>query len=127
MINRVLDYIKHNNMFDENDYVVAGVSGGADSVCLLLMLIEISKIIPINIHVVHVNHLIREDATEDALYVKGLCDKYSLPFTLIEKDVEAIAKKQHISTEEAGRRFKETFGRWHDIQSFVQCHVLRKG
>lgn len=106
MINKVFDYIEHNNMFQENDYVVAGVSGGADSVCLLLMLIEISKIIPLNIHVVHINHLIREDAGEDAAYVKELCEKYALEFTLVEKDVEAIAKKQHISTEEAGRNIR---------------------
>ena len=106
MINKVLNYIKNNNMFEENDYVVAGVSGGADSVCLLLMLIEISKIIPINIHVVHINHMIRTDAGEDATYVQELCDKYSLDFTLVEKDVEAIAGKQRISTEEAGRNIR---------------------
>ena len=106
MINKVIDYIKYNKMFEENDYVVAGVSGGADSVCLLLMLIEISKIIPINIHVVHINHMIREDAKDDENYVKAMCEEYSLPFTLVERDVEAIAKKHHISTEEAGRNVR---------------------
>ena len=106
MINKVLNYIKNNNMFEENDYVVAGVSGGADSVCLLLMLIEIKRIIPIKIHAVHINHMIRTDAGEDAAYVKKLCEQYLLDFTLVEKDVEAIAKKQRISTEEAGRNIR---------------------
>ena len=106
MINKVLDYVSHYKMFEENDYVVAGVSGGADSVCLLLMLIEIKRIIPIKIHVVHINHMIRTDAAADADYVKVLCDQYSIPFTLVEKDVEAIARKKHISTEEAGRNVR---------------------
>ena len=106
MINKVLDYVSHYKMFEENDYVVAGVSGGADSVCLLLMLIEIKRIIPIKIHVVHINHMIRTDAAADADYVKALCDQYSIPFTLVEKDVEAIARKKHISTEEAGRNVR---------------------
>ena len=65
-------------MFEENDYVVAGVSGGADSVCLLLMLLEVKKTIPMHIHVVHINHMIREDATSDAQYVENLCIKYNL-------------------------------------------------
>ena len=106
MINKVLNYVNHNKMFEENDYVVAGVSGGADSVCLLLMLIKIKEFIPIKIHAVHINHMIRSDAADDATYVKTLCERYSIPFTLVEKDVEAIAEKQHISTEEAGRNVR---------------------
>ena len=41
MINRVVRYIKEYHMIDEGDCVVAGVSGGADSVCLFIMLLEI--------------------------------------------------------------------------------------
>ena len=58
MMNQILDFCEKEHMLCEQDYVVAGVSGGADSVCLLLVLLEISKRIPIHIHVVHVNHLI---------------------------------------------------------------------
>lgn len=106
MINKVLQYINGQKMFNANDCVVAGVSGGADSVCLLLMLLEVKKTIPMHIHVVHINHMIREDATSDAQYVENLCIKYNLPFTLVEKDVETIAKSEHISTEEAGRNIR---------------------
>ena len=70
MINRIKRYIEEQNMFAEGDYVVAGVSGGADSICLLCVLLEISQNIPITIHVVHINHGIRQEAGEDAEYVE---------------------------------------------------------
>lgn len=103
MVDRVLRYIRENHMIEAGDCVVAGVSGGADSVCLLLMLLEIRKVIPIGIRVVHVNHLIRADAAEDAEYVRQLCRERQLPFTLVEEDVAAEAHRLHISVEEAGR------------------------
>ncbi|MBO5144933.1 MAG: tRNA lysidine(34) synthetase TilS [Lachnospiraceae bacterium] len=112
MIQRVLKYVKEQHMLDEGDCVVAGVSGGADSVCLLLMLLEIRKVIPIDIRVVHVNHLIREDAAEDAAYVRSLCLAHDLAFTLVEEDVEKLARNLRISAEEAGRnvRYNAFFG-----------------
>lgn len=106
MINRVLKYIREYQMIEEGDCVVAGVSGGADSVCLFMMLLEVRKKIPITIRVVHVNHLIREDAAEDAAYVETLCRENDIPFTLVTQDVAALAGVHHISTEEAGRNVR---------------------
>ena len=106
MIKKVINYIKKENMFEPDDLVVAGVSGGADSVCLLFMLLEIQRIIPIDIRVVHINHMIRSDAMQDAQYVEQLCKQNNLPFKLVEADVEEIAQKEHISTEEAGRNVR---------------------
>lgn len=103
MINRILSYIREHHMIDAGDCVVAGVSGGADSVCLFMALLEIRNVIPIDIRVVHVNHLIRDDAAEDALYVKKLCLENDIPFTLVERDVVSLARERRISTEETGR------------------------
>jgi tRNA(Ile)-lysidine synthase len=103
MIDLMAETIRQFNMIEEGDHVVAGISGGADSVCLLLNLVEYQKKVAFDLEVVHVNHLIREDASHDASFVKGLCDKYDIPFYLHEIDVEALAKEKHISTEEAGR------------------------
>ena len=93
-------------MIDEGDCVVAGVSGGADSVCLFIMLLEIRKVIPMEIRVVHVNHLIRADAAADAAYVEQLCRANDIAFTLVEEDVEMLAEKLRLSTEEAGRNVR---------------------
>lgn len=78
MINKVMRFVKEQHMFDAKDYVVAGVSGGADSVCLLFMLLEIQKVIPIALHIVHINHQIRSDAAADAQYVEWLCAQHHL-------------------------------------------------
>lgn len=112
MINRVIAYVNEHHMFDEDDYVVAGVSGGADSVCLLFMLLELRRVIPIRLHVVHVNHLLREEAGAEAAYVERLCAEQGLPFTLIERDAAAVAAQRHMSTEEAGRsiRYEAFYG-----------------
>ena len=106
MIEKVLKYVKEQHMLEAGDCVVTGVSGGADSICLFYMLLEIRKVIPIEIRVVHVNHLIRSDAAEDAAYVQNMCAMHEIPFTLVEKDVEALAGRLHISTEEAGRNVR---------------------
>ncbi len=106
MVDRVLRYIREHHMIEEGDCVVAGVSGGADSVCLLLMLLEIRKVIPMEVRVVHVNHRIRTDAAKDAEYVWSLCLANQVPFTLVEEDVEAAARRLHLTTEEAGRNIR---------------------
>ncbi len=106
IMKKILDYVDKHNMLNAGDYVAAGVSGGADSVCLLFALLEIRKKIPISIHAVHVNHMIRKEAEDDAEYVRSLCEKFNIKFTLKECDVEAAAKKEGISTEEAGRNIR---------------------
>lgn len=109
---KVFDYVQKYHMLEKDDYVVAGVSGGADSVCLFFLLRELQKEIPIKLHVVHVNHMMRKDAGADAAYVKELCEKFNILFTPVECDVAALAKKRHISTEEAGRAVRyEAFRR----------------
>lgn len=106
MINKVWNYVQQEHMFEAHDYVVAGVSGGADSLCLLFMLLEIRKRLPLTIHVVHVNHGLRKEAVEEGLYVEELCKKHQISFTLVEKNVDEIARNRHISTEEAGREVR---------------------
>ena len=106
MINQIKKYVEKYHMLNAGDAVVIGVSGGADSVCLLFLLHEIAKSIPLKLMVVHVNHGIREDASEDADYVRGLCAKMKLPFYLVEEDVKTLAKTKRLSEEEAGRNLR---------------------
>lgn len=90
-------------MLSPGDRVAAGVSGGADSVCLLFMLMEWARHSPLSIAVVHVNHGIREEAEADARYVEELCARYGLPYYLERADVPEKARREKISEEEAGR------------------------
>ncbi len=100
---KVFSYMEEHNMLKAGDQVVAGISGGADSVCLLFLLLEYAKRIPLSLTVVHVNHGIRKEAGEDARYVEGLCREHRIPFYLVEKDVRALAREKGCSEEEAGR------------------------
>ncbi len=93
-------------MIEEGDTVIIGVSGGADSVCLLFVLLKLREKIPFSPVVVHVNHQVREDAGEDALFVKELCEKWQVPFYLVSEDMKAYALKHKLSEEEAGREIR---------------------
>lgn len=106
MIEKVRNYMQQYKMLVPGDTVVTGVSGGADSLCLLFMLKEFAEEMSLQLAVVHVNHGIREEAGEDAVYVEKICKELEVPFFLKEADVEAIAKSQGISTEEAGRNVR---------------------
>ena len=90
-------------MFSVGDMVVAGVSGGADSVCLLHLLWRMQAEYKLRLLVVHINHGVREDAGEDARYVSQLCERLRVPFHLREVQMEEYAREHRLSSEEAGR------------------------
>ena len=74
MVKKVADFMAEHNMLKEHDKVIAGISGGADSVCLLLMLLELRENLPFDIVVVHINHGLRgKDALRDEQFVENLC------------------------------------------------------
>ena len=100
---KVFSYIEKQGMIFPGHKIVAGVSGGADSVCLLFVLLEYAKKTPIQLAAVHVNHGLREDAGEDAEFVRGLCQREGIPFYLKEVNVAELASREKLSLEEAGR------------------------
>ncbi len=102
---QVYQTIRQQHMIDPGDTVVLGVSGGADSVCLLLLLSDLRQELSFRLQAVHVEHGIRgEEALEDARFTKTLCDKLSVPCRIVSVDVPALARKEHLSEEEAGRK-----------------------
>jgi tRNA(Ile)-lysidine synthase len=114
MENKVFAYIRQYHMIEEGDRIVAGVSGGADSVCLLAVLREYQKRVPFQLGVVHVNHQLRgEEARRDADYVDRLCRKWELPYREYTYPVAEMAREGHMSLEEAGRKARyEAFRRF---------------
>lgn len=103
---RVMAYCREYQLFAPGDGVVLGVSGGADSVCLLFALHRLRRELGIRLYVVHVNHCIRDDAARDAAYVERLCGQLEVPYALVTENVQALARQQGCSTEEAGRRVR---------------------
>jgi len=115
---KVFSFMEEHHMLKAADKLVVGVSGGADSVCLLFLLLEYRKKIPFSLAVVHVNHGIRTEAVEDAHYVEELCKEQGLPFYPFHINVRQKALQEKCSEEEAGRNARyeaftqvaETFG-----------------
>lgn len=106
MIKKVKELIEQYHMIVSGDEIIAGVSGGADSVCMFFQLVEYRKQVDFVLKVVHINHLIRDDAADDAEFVKNLCKDNNVEFFLFEEDVESQAKELGLSSEEAGRRIR---------------------
>jgi tRNA(Ile)-lysidine synthase len=103
MHERVRAYIAQNHLIEPEDHIIIGISGGADSVCLLFILLELQKTLPFTMEAVHVNHLLREDAAEDALFVGELCRKQGVKLRFFSVKVADLAKERGLSIEEAGR------------------------
>lgn len=120
MVNKVLDFIKQNKILEYNDSVLLGVSGGADSICMLHILNELKDEMSLNLLVVHINHMIRgEDAQKDANYVKHTCDVLNISFKQVNIDVPALVKNSGMSEEEAGRQARyETF-----VKIAEECNI----
>ena len=119
MVEEVLQYMTQYHMVEPGDVVITGVSGGADSVCLLLVLQKLAAELSISIEAVHINHGIRTEAARDAEFVRRLCEDRGIPFHLVCADVETQAKQEKMSTEEMGRKIR--------YEAFRQILGERKG
>ncbi|MBQ4332853.1 MAG: tRNA lysidine(34) synthetase TilS [Clostridia bacterium] len=84
-------------------HVVLGLSGGADSMALLHMLVH-WPVPGLRVSAVHVHHGLRgANADRDETFVRDICDRYGVVLTVQHVDVAERASNQHISVEEAGR------------------------
>lgn len=107
MIEKVKAYVRKYHMLEKGDIVIAGVSGGADSICLLFVLRKLQEEIPFALRVVHVNHGLRgAQAKRDEEYVAEICRQEDIPCKVFYENVELIAKKRRQSIEEAGREVR---------------------
>lgn len=105
MVERVLEYIRKYRMIEAGDCIVAGVSGGADSVCLLFALMELRSVLGFSLEAVHVEHGIRGgESLEDAAFTERLCKEKEIPYHLYVYDVPQRAEKEKLTVEEAARK-----------------------
>lgn len=113
MKEKVLQTIKKYGLIENGDRIVLGVSGGPDSISMLKVLYDIkmdeSIDLQYDIVVAHVNHLIREEASDDEKFVKNYCEKIDVPFYSASIDIQKIANNNKIGTEEAGRNARYEF------------------
>ena len=104
---KVRNFCLTKGLLDTGDSVVVGLSGGADSVCLLFILLDLKKELDLEVSAIHVNHGIRGDeAQRDENFCRELCRVNKVPFKCVKVDVPAIAEQRGESIEEAGRNIR---------------------
>jgi tRNA(Ile)-lysidine synthase len=107
---RVLGFIREHRLLTDGGELVVAVSGGADSVCLLHILVNLQKELKLKLHVAHLNHQLRDaDSDADAEYVRELAQKLGIPATIEKRDVKGYQKEQRLSLEEAAREVRYRF------------------
>jgi len=90
--------------------LVVAVSGGPDSVCLLHLLSRLRGRFGYELHVAHLNHMLRGQASdEDATYVREFAGSLGLPVSVRLRDVRSLRETHHTSLEEEARRQRYLF------------------
>ena len=110
MLDRILKTIASHKLVEDGDSVIAAVSGGPDSVCLLHALHALSARLNIKLLAVHINHRLRGAESEaDEAYTRELCNKLGIYLHCRAFDILEISRNEGISLEEAGReaRYRE--------------------
>ncbi len=123
MLERIGSLLRDECRLDRDRPVVAGVSGGPDSLCLLDVLRSAGHAVV----VAHFNHRLRPEADREAAAVSELTRTLGLPFETAAADVGAHAEAHGLSVEEAARELRYRFlfatARAHKAQAVAVGHT----
>jgi tRNA(Ile)-lysidine synthase len=94
-------------MLNGGETVLVGLSGGADSVCLLHLLDDLKENLSLTIHAVYVDHNLRPDETPGEIeFCRNLCKKMGVNFIQKSVDIESRVKERGINKQEAARELR---------------------
>ncbi len=97
-------------LLQSGDSVLVALSGGADSVCLLSCLKELSQAFNLSVAAAHLHHGLRGDEADgDEEFCRTLCMEWGIPFHSTRQDIRLLAKEKGIGIEEAGRMARYSF------------------
>jgi tRNA(Ile)-lysidine synthase len=104
---QVLHFIRERRLLKAGDRVAVAVSGGADSVALLRVLLELRNELGVVLFVAHFNHQLRgEESDADERFVAELSRQLDVPFFAGRGDVRGLAEEYGVSVEEAARDYR---------------------
>lgn len=108
--NMFTDALRRYGMVKTGDHVTVALSGGADSVALLLLFVQAREAFGLTIAAAHMNHGIRgEEGDRDEFFVRSLCTHLDIPLTVERTDIPAVCRKTGESAETAARRLRYAF------------------
>jgi len=109
-IARVRQTLTERNLLPpEGGLVVVGYSGGADSTALLHILTQLQAELMIRVHAGHLHHGMRPEADQDVEICQTVCKAIGVPFHWERVDVPALARREGLTFEEAGRTTRYAF------------------
>ncbi|MBP3692302.1 MAG: tRNA lysidine(34) synthetase TilS, partial [Clostridia bacterium] len=110
MINTVIEAIEQYNMLKNVKTVTVALSGGADSVALLLAMLQLRSRYGITVKAAHLNHNLRgEESDRDEQFVRSLCEQYKVELAVKSVDVKNLAQSTKQSVELAARAARYEF------------------
>ncbi|RJQ32923.1 MAG: tRNA lysidine(34) synthetase TilS [Actinobacteria bacterium] len=104
MVNKALETIRKNKLLRPKEKVLVAVSGGPDSMALLHYLYNLDY--KLSLHVLHLNHLLRDSSKKEASFVNKEVAKLKLPITILEYDVKSYALMHKLSIQDAARKVR---------------------
>ena len=125
MISTVKLTIQKHNMLLAGDSVCVALSGGADSVALLLALYELSAELDFSLSAVHVNHLLRGDESyRDENFCRDLCSRLDVPLQIFREDAAAFSHSLGVSVETGARELRYKIFDSLDCDRIATAHNL---
>ncbi|MBQ7070833.1 MAG: tRNA lysidine(34) synthetase TilS [Ruminococcus sp.] len=113
--------IEKYRMCNKGERLLVCLSGGADSVALLLCLLELGY----KVSACHVNHCLRgEESERDEEFCRRLCERLGVPFDSTRIDVTAYCEEQGVSTELGARELRYRYFESFDCDRICTAHTL---
>jgi len=103
------DLVRKYDLLPRGCRILAAVSGGRDSVCLLHKLVTLAPLMDWTILAAHLDHGIRENSSRDADFVRALCRDLGVECRIGSADVPALRVQDKLSLEDAARRARYRF------------------
>jgi len=107
IVEKVKNTILKYKLIKKGDTILVGVSGGPDSLALLLILQRLSQELGFSVYIGHFDHMLRRDSAKDAQFVANLANQFHIPYETGKAGLEIKAKKG--SLEEIARQLRQEF------------------
>lgn len=122
-VNQVRHFAHHHQLFTPGGKYIIALSGGADSVSLLLVLKHLESELGITLEAAHCNfHLRGDESLRDEEFCKQLCRRLHVPLHLVHFDTHAYADLHHVSIEMSARDLRYTY--FEQLRRDIHAHDI---